>query len=317
MLAIYGRQILDTLHERVGDEEQIRGNPALADSDKWTNGIWGRTILRQGHTSGDTLGIYGNDGPSYKSDLIAFQAGLDVYRHTEKRNDGTEGDRDHAGIIGSWGTMDAEIDHNLIDFKFRAGKVDMQSWSLGAFWTHFEPNGAYLDLVGQVTWHDIRMRSLRFERAKTNGFGLALSAEGGYPVPLDEDWKLEPQVQLIYQSFDIDSFDDPAAHVRFRDLDSLTGRAGFRLAHVGNLEGWLHGNIWHEFLGGFSTEFSSADGYVPFETKPPVTWWQVGAGISFLLHPQLTLFGQGSYEEAFNADSHAWTAKIGVRVNWR
>lgn len=315
MMAIYGRQILDTLHERVGEEEQIRGNPALADSDKWANGLWGRVILRHGKSDGDPLGVYG-DGPSYKSDLAAFQIGFDVYREQQKRDDGTEADRDHAGILATYGTMDADVDHNLLEQRFRAGKVKMTNYSIGAYWTHFEPDGAYLDAVVQATWYNMKLRSLRLPAIKTDGFGFAASLEGGYPIRFDEDWRLEPQAQLIYQALSIDSFDDPGAHVRFYDLDSLTGRIGLRLANSGDLQGWLRGNIWHEFLGNSKTEFSSADGFVPFRSDPPVTWWQIGLGTSLLVDPKLTIFGQGSYESAFDGDSHAWQGKIGVRINW-
>lgn len=316
-MGIYGREILDTLHERVGEEEQIRGNPALADSRKWTNGAWGRAIVHNGKARGEPLTLFPDSGPSYDVDMFAFQWGLDVYRHQDVREDGSIGDRDHAGLIVTWGNVDADVDHNLLGFRFPAGKIAIDNYSLGAFWTHFEPDGAYLDLVGHVTKSDISIRSFRMSEIKTDGWSIALSAEGGYPFVLDENWRLEPQAQFIYQGFDIDGFNDGGAQIRFRDLDSLVGRVGLRLAHNGDLQGWLRGNIWHEFLGDAKAEFSSADGYVPFRANPDDTWWQIGVGTNMLVRPNLTLFGQGNYESSFDGDAHAWEGKFGFRINWR
>ena len=230
-MGIYGRQIVGTLHERVGDEEQLRGGPGLGESNM-LNGVWGRIILRHGESDGDPLGIYGNSrqGPSYESDLVAFQIGADIYREEKKREDGTTGTRNHAGLMGTYGSLDGEVDHNLLERRFHAGTIDMEAWSVGGFFTHYQPNGAYIDAVAQFTWYDTKIRSLRLPIAKTDGFGIALSAEGGYPLQLAEDWQLEPQAQLIYQSLSMDGFKDLGATVRFRDLDSLVGRVGFRLS---------------------------------------------------------------------------------------
>jgi outer membrane autotransporter protein len=322
-MAIYGRQVLGTLHERVGEQEQLRGNPALGGSETF-NGVWGRMVLRHGESEGDPLGIYGssNQGPSYQSDLIAFQIGTDIYRSEEKREDGTTGARDHAGLIATFGMIDGEVDHNLLDERFEAGKIDMDIWSAGGFWTHYEPNGAYIDLVAHLSWYDIEYKSRRLAPITTDGFGLALSAEGGYPLRLSKDWQLEPQAQLIYQALSVDSFDDPGATVRFRDLDSLVGRVGFRFSNIddepenGDYEGWLQGNIWHEFLGEPKTQFSSEDGFVSFQARPPVTWWQVGGGLSFRFTPKVTFYAAVNYDETFNGNTHGIDGKVGLRINW-
>jgi outer membrane autotransporter protein len=280
--------------------------------------MWGRLIYRDGTAKGDPLGFYGgsHDGPAYNSELIAFQIGMDVYRHVARDENGKEGDRDHIGIMGTYGGMDANVDHNLLGFSFPAGQVRMENWSLGAFWTHFEPNGAYLDVVGDATFYKAKLQSFSLPQSKTDGFGFALSAEGGYPFRVSEHWLLEPQAQLIYQWLSLDSFNDAAAHISFRDLDSLLGRIGLRFANVGPTQVWLRGNIWHEFIAKPTTEFSSADGLVPFRADPPATWWQIGLGGSVLLANHVTAFGQGSYESAFDRDSHSWTAKFGLRFNF-
>jgi len=314
-MAIYGRHILDTLHERVGDEEQMRENPRFDTSRNWVNGVWGRVIIRHGEARGDPRGIYG-DGPAYETDMTVFQIGTDIYRKQQVRDDGTKRDRDHLGIMGSYGNMDGNVTHNLLTFVIPAGHAEMDAWSLGGFWTHFEPDGFYFDAIVQGTWYDITFQSPRLDPISTDGFGLALSGETGYPLHLNKDWQIEPQAQLIYQMLKLDGFRDPAADVRFRDLDSLVGRIGFRLSNRGNHQGWLRGNIWHEFLGKPVTEFSSANGFVGFRATLPRNWWQVGIGGSMVASSNLTLYGQANYEQAFEGGTHAWDAKLGIRYNF-
>ena len=65
-------------------------------------------------------------------------------------------------------------------------------------------------------------------RGKTQGFGFAASLEGGYPF--HDGWLLEPQAQLVYQTINIDDFNDGVADVRYSNTDSLAGRIG---AHCG------------------------------------------------------------------------------------
>lgn len=311
MAALYGRNILDTLHERVGDEEQLRGNSALSTSNK-VNGFWGRFIGYDGRHKGNRRGIYGNS-PAYDTNIFAGQIGLDIYRHTTEK-----GRRDHAGVYGAYGEMESRVDHNILSRSFHAGRVVFEGYTLGAYWTHFEPNGAYLDLIAQGTKHQIEIQSLRLPTTHTDGFGVALSAEGGYPIPLDDEkeWLLEPQAQLVYQIIDIDGFTDPAAEIRFRDDDSLVGRLGLRLAQTGPNEGWIRANIWHEFMGTPKTEFSSAIGFIPFRADLPETWLELGAGYSVKVDPRSTLIGSAAYETTFDGRTYSWNIKIGFRVNW-
>lgn len=96
----------------------------------------------------------------------------------------------------------------------------------------------------------------------------------------------------------------------------LAGRVGVRLAANGDMQGWLRGNIWHEFMGKPKTEFSSASGWIPFTAELPNTWWQVGAGVSMFVQPGITIFGHANYESVLESDSHAHDVKVGLRFNW-
>ncbi|MFK7608271.1 MULTISPECIES: autotransporter domain-containing protein [unclassified Pseudomonas] len=70
---------------------------------------------------------------------------------------------------------------------------------------------------------------------------------------------VEPQLQPFYSYVDLDSSDDVGAKVRFKDVDSLIGRPGVRIAKDWATEGvnkseqptngWIRPSVWHEFKG--------------------------------------------------------------------
>ena len=75
MAALYGERLIDTLHERVGEEEQLRGRADL--SQGYLNGAWGRFLGHHGEREGDGI-LSGR--PKFDYDFFAFQTGLDIFR---------------------------------------------------------------------------------------------------------------------------------------------------------------------------------------------------------------------------------------------
>ena len=213
--------------------------------------------------------------PSFDYDFYAFQFGADLYR-AEDPNDGS---RDNAGLYAALGRGKVDVEHSLYGVTFDGGEDEFKAYSVGGYWTHFGKNDWYVDSVLQATWYDATMSGLRgLREAETDGWGLAASIEGGYPFDLGNGWLIEPQAQLVYQFLDLNDFNDGAADVRYSDQDSLAGRVGARLARSWNLgeaqtQGagtgiqrvreaslWARADVWHEFLGQPTTEFSSASG---------------------------------------------------------
>lgn len=322
---IYGRTLLDTLHERVGDQEQLRGRRQLGLSDTF-NGAWGRAISHRGKRDGHPLGIHGGE-PANDYRLWALQLGLDVYRAEDNL-----GGRDHAGFYGAFGQGRTDVEHNFVTGTKDAGKDEFDAWSLGAYWTHFNDNGAYIDGVLQATYYDMDTRSGRPGlKLDTDGWGGALSVEGGYPFHLgdaavaDSGWLLEPQVQLIIQRLSIGSFNDGAARVRFKNADATAGRLGLRAAYAWQNAAqrkssvWVRPSVWRQFEGEPRTEFSSNIGYIPFPVDMRETWGQLAVGASVEVSDKGTVYGDVTYQETINSgdgDSHAWEAKLGFRLNW-
>ena len=245
----------------------------------------------------------------------ALQVGLDLYS-VEHQN----GHLDNAGVYLAVGHGELDVEHNLLGFTFKGGEDSFNAVSLGGYWTHFGPEGWYLDGVVQATWYDMDMSCTArpAQRQKQTAWGLAASLEGGYPFDFGDGWQFEPQAQLVYQALDISAFNDGAADVRFSDEDSLAGRVGAKLSRTwavggedyssGNEAGapprqftiWGRADLWSEFLGEPVTEFSSATGFIPFTANLGDSWARLGIGGTFELTDSTTLYGNVNYETDFN-----------------
>ncbi|MGY3618842.1 autotransporter outer membrane beta-barrel domain-containing protein [Bradyrhizobium sp. USDA 10063] len=313
MALLYGRTLLDTLHERVGDEEDLRNRPRLNDV---ASGAWGRVIGQHGNHDGDPLGVFGS-GPKFNYDIGAFQGGQDFLRR-----DGANGSRDHAGLYTAIGLLTGGVSHVNRTF---AGNDRLNAYSLGGYWTHFGAPGWYVDAILQGTWYDAKGISGRLPTLTTNGWGFAGSLEAGYPIKLGGGFIVEPQAQIVYQTVSLDDGNDTAASVQFRNVESLAARIGARIARTWSLDdssqprsitAWIRPSLWNEFRGTPRTLFSSADGPVPFQSNIGGTWFELNAGMNAQITRATSLFANVGYQVSTNADTTTYSGKVGMRMAW-
>jgi len=273
-------------------------------------------IGQDGQWDAKSGGIY-RDGPSFDDNMIAVQAGLDLYR--DERDGGA---RDFAGVLASVGHGHGSVT-NYDDTS--AGNDRFDATSVGVYWTRFGAKDWYLDGVVQGTWYDAKSTSNEQRSLSTHGFATTLSLEGGYPFAFANGWSLEPQSQLIYQSLQLDNATDSSARVQFRDSDSLAARVGGRASHTWAwdqagkprlLSGWFFANLWHEFKADAVTAFSSQTGDVPFHSDLGGSWWELGTGLSTQLSKSASLYATISYDKGFNEGVKAVNGNLGMRINW-
>lgn len=309
MTLLYGRNLLDTLHERVGEEEgeSVRSDrPYLG---------WGRIIGVTGKRDSREH-IFG-EGPRYAYDFAGIQAGHDLYR-----TDRADGIRDHAGFYVAAGDARGVVTH----FDGRTGKSDFQGYSVGGYWTRFGASGWYTDAILQGTLYEVASTARRgITTLETKGAGFAASLETGYPFRFSGGWFVEPQAQAVYQHIDLDDASDRVADVRFRRVESFAARLGLRLGRTWTLAGfaaprtmtaWVRPNIWHEFLGRPVTEFSSANGFVPLPGSLRGTWGEINGGLSAQFTDAVSFFANVAYQTRFEGKSYAYNGKVGVRFTW-
>ncbi|MBS0452124.1 MAG: autotransporter outer membrane beta-barrel domain-containing protein [Proteobacteria bacterium] len=319
----YGRTLLDTLHERVGEESVLRGRADLAaQGGGRVQGGWARLIGMNGKQEGSPRGIY-DGNPGYDYEFGGVQFGGDLWRSSEN----AQGRRDLAGLYGAVGYAKSDVDHVSGQ---RAGTNRFNGYTLGGYWTGYGPGDWYLDGVLQATWYDAKSESARsLPELKTTGWGIAGSLEGGYPFKLQGNWVVEPQAQVTAQQIDLGNGTDGAATVRFDDVHSLAGRLGVRVArtlaltstpddpNARLLTGWARASAWHEFSGNPTTSFSSATGFIPFRTDTGGGWWELKGGVTGEVARNTFVYGSVGYQRGFDGDRWAWDAKLGLRMHWQ
>ena len=111
----------------------------------------------------------------------------------------------------------------------------------------------------------------------------SVSAEYGRKKDIGSDWYIEPQAQLQYAYVtSADYTTSQGTKVKLDGIDSLIGRAGFRLGRDIN-EGntvYFKADVLHEFLGDQKVHASDITGALDTTYENEGTWYDVGFGFS-------------------------------------
>jgi len=276
--------------------------------------LWGRVFGETGAAGGGVgnNGGFGSAGPAYSFNYGGFQAGADLYRSA----------RDSAGLYVGVATAQSDV---MSASGGLAGRLGLDAYGLGAYWTHRDPHGWYTDLVLQGNWYDnIRTASVAGVNFHTQGWGITASAEAGYQIALGDSYSLIPQGQIIYQRTSIDGGADQFGRISFGATDEVYGRLGGRFAKGWltndgrTVTTWTEANIWHQFGNNAQTTFSTLEGNFPtsFGAGLGGTWAQLGLGLSGQLTRKVSVFGIADYNVALSQPGHSLGGRAGVRVAW-
>ncbi len=309
-----GRQMglatLGTLHERVGEEENIRD---LVGGSPYANGGWARAFGERSRNRWD-----GTVDASAVGNLIGLQAGFDILRTQPYAG----GHRDHVGVYVAYTDYNApNVSGFVLGQQQRAGRLLMSGPAVGAYWTHFGPSGWYVDAVFQANWFEATARSDSNAGFQTNGRGYAASLEAGYPIRFGQNWQIEPQAQVIWQGVSVDGGRDPFSTVNWDEGDAVTGRLGARLQYTGRDERTLWQpyakvNLWHAFSGTDRVRLGSS---APIENRYGDTALEVGAGITARVDRTTSFYAHADYRWSLDGGRSRQSvtqASFGIRVNW-
>jgi outer membrane autotransporter protein len=314
MALLYGRTLMDTLHQRVGEEERYC-NPCLCPS-LASKRFWARAINQGGRQNNGNIF---HKGPDFDYQFVAMQMGVDVYRNVY-----LNGSHNHVGILGAVGKGSGNVKHFT---GIHSGENEFDVYTAGAYWTYFDVSGWYLDGVFQANWYDdVLANSTRIQPLKTHGLGLSGSLETGYSIRF-RHFTIEPQAQLVCQTLSLRDSNDVAAFVDFDRTNSTAGRVGIRLADTWlfgclpsgqprQLTAWVRASVWHDFQGNSTTLFSSEEGLIGLPSNLRGSWMQGDLGITAQLSDTLYFYGTFGGNLYLNGRGQAYTATAGLRVNF-
>ena len=284
-----GYATLGTLNERKGNFVNISKDTQM----------WARTYGRY-------LGQTGKVRTKYDSSLVGVSVGVEKIK-----------ENNHTGVYLSYTGNRAEMNTKRTlkpkatdEYKYD-GMINSYGLSLGLTHTRYREDGAYVDLVGQVTYnmHNIYNTSNVYA-ANTEGWGLVLSAEAGKPYYFKENkYILEPQAQIIYQANKTFGVNIDNKKVTFDTKHGLRGRVGVRVMDTKqNYYGLA--NLWVDLTNNTSINV----GKDKLQDSYDEIWLELGIVGQREVKKDTYLYADARLEIGFNR--FGVKGNIGIKKSW-
>lgn len=296
-------QQVDTFHDRQGEQ-------SLLDGDNKVPAFWGRSwgshadIHQRGHVT-----------PSFNGTLWGVQLGQDLY--TAIQDDGTT---HHFGLLFGYSRAIGNVDgFALAQQGTRVGKLQLNNYNYGGYWTQVAPSGWYTDTIIMGSVLRLSTNSINSISASTNGNAVTGSVESGLPIALRENFTLEPQAQLVWQRTSLDPMNDGVSDVRWNNRNTWQGRLGARLqwAFDNNHIDWrpyIRASVLRSF--GQNDE-STFDGNTTLTNSIDQTAGQIGGGIVAHVSQNGSLFATANYLTNLGGEQQRIiTGNVGARWSW-
>lgn len=294
---------LGTFHDRQGEQRLLNETGAFGAG-------WGRVYGKNFDQS-----WAGTVTPRLDGSLNGFQVGNDLYSSLT-----AGGQTQRLGFFVGHSRLQGDVDGFNEGFENNsAGKIKLEGDSYGVYWTLVDPYGWYIDTVVMGTRFDGDNRSDRGVKLDNRGHALTLSAEAGYPFPINDTWVVEPQAQVIHQKISLDSQDDGISRVSFDSDGAWTGRLGARLKGRYQVRGlpvepYLRANLWHTFSGTDSVTFGDTD-VISSEQKSSTA--DIGLGVIVTLDRAVSVYASTDYSRNIDSnDLRGVAGNLGVRISW-
>ena len=276
---------MDRLNKRMGEARYIEGD----------DGLWVR--LRHDRIGKDD---------AFRSMNTMFELGYDWHAKGQKDGEHRQG-------------VAFDYMRGTADYRNVAGDGDVRRAGVWLYDTWMGDKGHYSDYVvkyGRLS-NDFDIYSELGEKISGDYDNdvWSVSAEYGRKKDIGNDWYFEPQVQAQYAYVtSADYTTSQGTKVNLDSIDSLIGRAGFRLGRdtsEGNTV-YFKADILHEFLGDQSIRAMDATGTLSTTYENEGTWYDVGFGFAHKM-------GKDSYvfldvEHSFGNDNDD-TYQINIGLN--
>ncbi|PRA27854.1 autotransporter family protein [Pseudomonas poae] len=295
--------MLGTYHERMGDQSQPLQVGAFPAG-------WGRV-----YGSSSRQSFAGTVSPTLNSSVTGFQVGSDVYADTT-----ASGLMRRLGFFVGHSTLKGDVKGFNGGWQDKdAGNTTLRGDSLGVYWTLIGANQAYLDLVLMGTRFNGNNESDRGGKMKTQGHNVTASAEVGWPLPLSENWVVEPQAQVIVGRTKLDRQNDGISDVSFDADTNVTTRLGARLRGNYQVNGmpvqpYVRANVWHASAGTNTVTFN---GVTDIDTEQKSTTLDVNLGATLQIAKGVGVYAEVGYNR--NLDSNAFNGRegtVGLRMEF-
>jgi len=290
-------------------------------TDGFRPAVWGRLFGQQINNHYQEFADPRADGQ-----IAGVQVGFDAVRSDSL----IDGHKDYGGLYFSYGNANVNVTGLVTNAASNAyvlqhtGALNLNAYSGGAYWSHYGPQGWYVDLTLQGTSYS-GDASTEFASLKTNGSGFISSLESGYPIPLPQlgwGFVLEPQAQVLWQWVSFDHGNDGLGPVALGTSSGGTARVGLKgkwTITSDNGQVWqpyLRANYWDDF-GGNSTTMFGIDA-VPLISH--AQYMDVDAGFTTRIDTHFSAFAEAGYRFAVSNEGGGRRDGVkgtaGLRYQW-
>jgi len=290
-------------------------------ADGWRPAIWGRLFGQQIDNHYQAFADPRTDGQ-----IAGMQVGFDVVRSDSL----IPGHKDYGGLYFSYGNANVDVTGLVTNAAATAyvlqhtGALNLNAYSGGAYWTHYGPQGWYLDLTLQGTSYG-GAASTEFAALETNGSGFISSLEAGYPIALPQlgfGFVLEPQAQVLWQYVSFDSGNDGLGPVALGTTSETTARVGLKgkwtiVSDSGQVwQPYVRANYWSDFGGMANTMFGTDSALLISHAQ----YMDVDAGFTTKIDTHLSAFADAGYQFAVSNDGggkrNGVKGTAGLRYQW-
>jgi len=332
-----GRAMLGTHDDRLGDLYPIPCEPTppiytkappvytkaptTNCADGFRPAVWGRLF---GQQINNHYQAYAD--PRTNGQIAGLQVGFDILRSDSL----IPGQTDYAGLYFSYGNANVDVTGLVTNAAAtayvleRTGHVNLNAYSGGAYWSHYGPQGWYLDLTLQGTSYS-DAASTEFAHLNTSGTGFISSLDTGYPIAIPQlgfGFVLEPQAQVLWQWVSFDSGNDGLGPVALGTTSETTARVGLKgkwTITTDNGQVWqpyVRANFWSDFGGTANTMFDVDS--VPLISH--AQYMDVDAGFTTKINAHFSAFADAGYQFAVSNDGggkrNGAKGTAGLRYQW-
>jgi outer membrane autotransporter protein len=223
-------------------------------------------------------------------------------------------------LFGTIGSSTDTVDNVTTSGNLgKAGTINMDHYALGAYATTQSSSGWYTDSVFQWGQQHMKTSSVNAVALGSTGNSYAASFEFGKRTDMGNNWSVEPQAQLSWQSQTFDDAADVASVVRFDEAQSALVRVGVRFTkklgtEQSKLIAWVTPSLVNEFGRGTSVRLPSpTQGDVVANVAQGSTRMRLVGAVEGTINQDWTLSGKLGYERdvegvAYNQTSLQVTA---------
>lgn len=278
-----GLVMLGNLHQRVGDDGiRVDGGNGTGTRQRqaWARFISADRSIRQG----------GSAAPHSEGRLKGFQTGTDLWVDTHWRT----------GLYVGMLESNMRV-HGLASgiANTAVGSNDLRSQNLGIYGTYMGDNGFYADAVLQAGRLRYDLRPIAGTAVNGNkGHSRLASIEVGQSWQLTPHWRVEPQLQLVYQRQKLQDTQIAAALVQQDSHSGWMLRAGVRVkgeihTAAGNVvQPYARFNLYSRSSGTDITRFIGPGGSADIATRTGGTSSELAAGATWQLGRSVNLYGE-------------------------